>query len=188
MISRSSFALRILATPTQMSIIRITANTPSLWPKTQPIFRVEIKRQKPSRISEHPFKILSRTRTSSKNTSPKTKSIKLKAALIVPKIIVLDLVTVANARNHGDHTREIAVVAGKAAEIKSGAKQRALLIIIRGKSNIGTDPRRGGGAAQGRELDGKGPPSSSLDRLNRGTARRGGEGCIVIGWSRGVSE
>ena len=96
--------------------------------------------------------------------------------------------TVANARYHGDHVREIAVIAGKAAEIKSGAKQRALLIIIRGKSNTGTDPRRGGGAAQGRELDGKGPLSSSLDRLNRGTSRRGGEGCIVIGWSRGVSE
>lgn len=189
MISLSSSALRIQATQTQMSIIRTIVNTLSLLPKTQPILcRVESKRQKPSSISEQPSKILSRTRTRRKNKCPKTRSIKLKAAHLVPKIIVLDLVTVASARNLGDHAREIAVVAGKAAEIKSDAKQRALLIIISGISSTGTDPKRGGGASQSRGLNGKGPPSSSLDRLNRGTARRGGGGCIVIGWSRGGIE
>lgn len=111
------------------------------------------------------------------------------AALTVPKTIGPGLGTVASARPLGDHASEIAVVAGKAAEIfRNFAMQRALQSIISGKSSTGTDPRRGGGVAQGTGGHGKGRKSSSPDRLKRGKARRGEGGCTVIGWSRGGSE
>jgi hypothetical protein len=172
-----------------MSIIRTTATTTSQFPKTRPISPEETIRQKPSPSLKRPFKILSRPKASRKSKPPKTTSLTIKVALTVPNLIAPGLGTVAIAPTLGDNAREIAVVAGKAAEIIiSGAMQKALQSIISGKSRTAEDPRRGGGAAQGRGGNGKGQASSSPDHLKRGKARRGAGGCTVIGWSRGGSE